>query len=107
MNEVITTRVEDKVLVDINFFTTKEHTDRSTLVRKLIEEALQQRRLEYVLEQYKNNEISLAKAAHAAHISLGKMFFILSERKILLNITPQDVAEDVAAAKKWSMKKRR
>ena len=57
MGETITTRVDDQMAKDIEFFSRTEKLDKSTITRRLLATSLKQKKLNYVLEKYKNGEI--------------------------------------------------
>lgn len=97
MGATITTRVSDEIAQELNFFTRVEHEDTSTLVRKLLATALEEKRLAYALEKYKAGNITLGKAAEIAHTSLREMLLIASKEGIPFQYSLKNLEEDLKA----------
>ena len=69
-------------------------------MRKLLDKALQETKLEYSLDLYKKGRASLWKAAEIAGISLWEIIDIVKERKIPKQYTQEDVQKDIKATLK-------
>ncbi|OYR41955.1 UPF0175 family protein [Halorubrum sp. Eb13] len=66
----ISTRVPDDLEAELEAYLESERLDRSTAVRKLLSEGLDEWRTERALERFANGEVSLAKAADLAGVSV-------------------------------------
>ncbi len=99
MGTTITTRVSDEIARDIEFFGRLENVDRSTITRKMLAMATEERKLEYALEKYKSGEITIGKAAEIAKKDLREMMVIAAKRGITFQYAKADLLKDFAAAK--------
>jgi len=66
----ISTRVPDDLEAELEAYLESERLDRSTAVRKLLSEGLDEWRTERALERFADGEVSLAKAADLAGVSV-------------------------------------
>jgi predicted HTH domain antitoxin len=66
----ISTRVPDDLEAELEEYLESERLDRSTAVRKLLSEGLEAWRTERALERFAGGEVSLAKAADLAGLSV-------------------------------------
>lgn len=98
MDAVITTRIPTAAAQAIQFFTKHEHLDRSTLVRQLLLSALEDKKIEYALQKYKESEITIGKAAELAGVPLRKMMRIASAEGIPFQYSLSDLEKDFKAA---------
>lgn len=98
MGTTITARVSDDVEKDIIFFTKEEHTDKSTFVRKLLTTALEEKKIEFVLQKYKEGEITIGKAAEMAKVPLRKILQIAAKQGIPFQYSVKELLEDFKAA---------
>jgi len=98
MEAIITTRIPAEAAEAIGFFTRQEHLDRSTLVRQLLLSALEEKKIEYALQQYKEGEITIGKAAEVAGVPLRKMMRIASAQGIPFQYSVSDLEKDFKAA---------
>jgi predicted HTH domain antitoxin len=100
MGETVTTRVDDEMARGIDFFAKKEKLDRSTITRRLLARALQEEELDYALEQYKNGDITIGRAAEIAKKSLREIMAIAAKRGIPFQYSLKSLREDAEALKK-------
>lgn len=98
MEAIVTTRVPTDAAEDIKFFTKEEHTDKSAFVRKLLLSALEEKKIEFALQKYKEGEITIGKAAEIAKVPLRKMLKIASERGIPFQYSLRELEKDFKAA---------
>jgi len=59
--------------------------DQSSLIRKLLWKSISREKLEFALNEYLNDKISIGKAAEIAGISIWEMLDELKKRNITLN----------------------
>ncbi len=97
MSKIISTRVSDDILRELEFIEKVEKSDRATVVRKLLEEGIREWKKKYALELYRERKVSLWKAARIAGISLWDMMNLISQHKIPLDYTEEDLREDYKA----------
>lgn len=100
MTEIVSTRVTDNMAKDLEEIEKEEKTDRATVVRKLLAQAIAEWKLERALTLYCDGKISLLKAAKNADLSLWEMMEIVKERKIPLQYAYEDFREDFEKALK-------
>jgi len=74
----------------------EENHDVSTQMRELYERG----RILLAIEKYKKSEASLGKAARIAGVPISKMFDILQEHNVPLNVELDDYLESIEAARK-------
>lgn len=95
MESKITTRVNDEIRQELDRIAESEKLDRSTVVRRLLERAIKDHKLEKALERYRNREISIGKAAEEAEVSLRKILSEAGRRGIHFDYTKESLKEDV------------
>lgn len=76
-----------------------EKMEKSTLIRKILTIGIDEELRKCALELFKDNKVSLAKAAEIADVSIREMMDVLREKKIPLHITAGDIQEDFEAMK--------
>ncbi len=92
----IATRVDEKVERFISDIMNTEGLDKSTTIRKLLEEGINHWRLEKAIDALRSGKATISKAAEIAGISLYEMVDIAREKKIdHIHILKADLEEDV------------
>ncbi|MBS3113926.1 UPF0175 family protein [Candidatus Woesearchaeota archaeon] len=97
MAEGVIARVPNEIKKDIEFFAEVEHTDKSNIIRKLLESAVKQKRLEYALNEYVKRNLSLGKAAELAKMQISDFMEEAAQRHIPINYTKEDLRRDFKA----------
>lgn len=87
---MVAARLPKSLVSDIKKIEDVEQTDRSTLVKEILEANFTEWRREKALEIYKQGGVSLRKASKLAGIHLLRFQKHLWERKIPLNWTPEE-----------------
>ncbi|MHA1794038.1 MAG: UPF0175 family protein [Promethearchaeota archaeon] len=82
MGNVISTRLNEKEIKEINDISKKERIDRSALIRRFILLQLKEYKLKDVGEKYRKGLISLAEAATLAEVSIYEMMEYLQREQI-------------------------
>ena len=100
MAEGVVARVSPEIKKDIEFFAKHEHTDKSSIIRKLLTFAVKHKRLEYALSEYAQRNVSLGRAAELAKMPLADFMAIAAERKIPINYSVESLESDFKAALK-------
>lgn len=98
MGVTITTRVPKEIERRIKIISKIENLDRSTVIRRLLAQAIKEWQIDYVLEQYKQGRITLWKAARDVGLSLREMIALASKKGIPFQYTIEDLREDFRAA---------
>jgi len=100
MTEIVSTRVSEDMAKDIEEIEKEEKADRATVVRKLLEKAIADRKLERAVTLYASGKITLLKASKIAGLSLWDMMEIAKQRKISFQYTYEEFREDFEKALK-------
>jgi predicted HTH domain antitoxin len=90
MTEQLNLRLERSLLKEVEDLAKNENLDRSALVKKILIDGLNQERLNFALQKYLQQTISLERAAEIAKISIHEMIQIVGK----LGITSQFSVED-------------
>lgn len=99
MNGVVTTRIPEEMLDEIDSLSKEKHMDRATFLRNLISKGLSQEKKERTLKLYKGKKISLEKAASILEIDIASMIDIIKEEELHLNYTSEELEEDLRGLK--------
>jgi len=99
MGKTITSRLPDKMVEEIERIAKLENLDRSSVVRRLLNKAIPEWKLEYALKLYQQKEISLGKAAELSSLSIWEMLEKLSQNKIPLNYDLEELKNDLEKVK--------
>jgi predicted HTH domain antitoxin len=101
--QMVGTRLPDKMVRDLKAIEQAEQSDRSTIVRKLLSRAIQEWELEYYSRLYGSRRLTLARAAREAQVSLWEMTDYVKTKKIAAQYDLEDFQRDlktVAAGEK-------
>ncbi len=99
MKTVLTTvRLPKEVVKELDNKAKSEKIDRTTVLRKLLQDALKNSKIEEVTLLYKENKISLSGAAHRAGLYVGEMMEELVRRGVKPDMTLEDYKESLATA---------
>ncbi|MEE9378308.1 MAG: hypothetical protein V3V33_09765 [Candidatus Lokiarchaeia archaeon] len=82
MTDVVSTRLDEKEIEELNQISEKERIDRSSLIRKFLLAQIQEYRLKDVGEKFRKGIVSLAEAAILAKVSIYKMMEYVDREKI-------------------------
>lgn len=100
MGTTITTRVPEDLEKKIEKISVIEHLDKSTVIRRLLSDAVQEWLIDHVLMQYKQGKITIGRAARIVGIPLREMIAISSRKGIPFQYSLDDLKEDFQAAEK-------
>lgn len=73
--------------------------DKSTTIRKALQEGLQELRIRVAVERYQSGAISVNQAARVAGVSLAEWLEIARERNLTHQLSPDDLEADADAAR--------
>ena len=95
---VITTRVPDELAKEVERIAEAEALDKSTTIKRLLIQAVETWKIDYALKLYQDGKISIGKAAETAGVSQWELLDIIAKRKIPIQISKEDIEEDLKAA---------
>jgi len=93
--EAVTARLPRDMLREVERLAKKLKVDRSELIRRLLDFALQQERIEEAVRAYQEGKVTLWKAAEMAGLSLREMMELARVRKIAVSYTIDDLRRDI------------
>lgn len=93
--ESVTARLPREMLEEIEATAERDKVDRSELIRRLLDAALRQRRIEEAVRDYRDGRVTLWRASEAAGLSLREMMEIVKERKVPVPYTLDDLDRDL------------
>jgi predicted HTH domain antitoxin len=99
MGKTLTSRVSDGLYEEIEQIAKIENLDKSSVVRRLLNKAIPEWKLEYALSLYQKGEISIGKAAELSSLSIWAILEKLAERKIPLNYDIKELENDFEKVK--------
>lgn len=83
-------RLDEDLLKEFEELAKQKNLDRSSLVKKILIEGLQQERLSFAIQKYVLKEVSIEKASEIAKMSLHEFILKLSQMGIQSNLTLED-----------------
>ena len=92
MSKLISTRLSEEEIQELNDVAKLENIDRSTLIRKILTEKVKEIRMKKMGELYHNGTISMQEAATAAKVSVYEMMDYLHRNQIRpIEETPEEM----------------
>lgn len=98
--EAVTARLPREMLREVERLAERMKVDRSELIRRLLDSALRERRVEDAVQAYREGRATLWRAAEMASLSLREMMELARERKIPVSYTLDDLRRDVEYVKR-------
>jgi predicted HTH domain antitoxin len=95
MTKTLTTRAPDALVREIEALAREEHLDKSALIRRLLAEALHEKRKEKALEQYRDGKVSIGKAASIARVSIWEFMDLVREKGLHIDYGSEELYEDL------------
>jgi predicted HTH domain antitoxin len=99
MGEVISLRLPDETLKELEKIAKEEAKDKSGVIRELLALGLREKKLEKAIRLYREGRATLWKAARLAGISLWQMMEVMRERKDEAQNGLRELGEDMKALK--------
>ena len=93
--QTIATRLPKAEINEIESFAKGEDLDKSTFVKKLIHQALQEYKIQYAFKLYQERKISLGKAAEVAGLNIWDFIDSLKRHRISLNYSEENLKNDL------------
>jgi len=106
-HDTVSTRLPQEMLKDIEKLAERDRVDRSELIRRLLDSALQQRKVEDALEAYRDGKVTLWRAAESAGVSLREMIELAGAKRIPVPYTLDDLRRDVEHVKRKARREQR
>ncbi len=100
MYENIGARIPKNIRQDIEYVAKEKQTDKSRVIRGLLQEAVKAQIVQIAIEKYAQGQISIGKASEIARVPIADFMVLLANQKVPLNYTVDMLKEDIAAAKK-------
>ena len=69
-SKIVNIRLETKIIEDLDEISKSENADRSTIIRRLLRQAINKTKIENALKHYKEGEMSIEMASEAAGIDI-------------------------------------
>ena len=95
MATTITTRVENKIVKDIDNVASKEAIDRSAVIRRFLIKSIKEWKIQKNLEDYEKGKTSLWHAAEKCDLSLWEMMDEVKTRNITVPYGLNELKEDL------------
>jgi len=95
---IITTRVPEELAKEVERIAQAEALDKSTTVKRLLIKAVEAWKMDHALKLYQEGKISIGKAAEIASVSLWEILDNILKRKIPIQMSREDLKEDLKAA---------
>jgi len=93
--QMVGSRLPADLIRDLELIERVEQSDRSTVVRKLLQRAAQEWKLEHYARQYAEGRVSTAQAAEACNVSLWEMMDYFRQHKVPSQYDLEEWQEDV------------
>ena len=91
MTKQMNLRIDEDLIKEFEELAKHQNLDRSSLVKKILIEGLQQERLNFAIQKYILKEVSIEKATEIAKMSLHEFILKMSQLGIPSNITMEDI----------------
>lgn len=91
----VSARLPDDAVEELDTVAELLDLDRSTVIRKALDEGLHDLRVRMAIERYQTGNVSMNQAARLAGVSLGEWFDIANENNLTSQLTPKDIERDV------------
>jgi predicted HTH domain antitoxin len=93
--ELIASRLSPEMVADLKKLEDVEGIDRSTAVRKLLHAGLREWKLEHSAKLYRENRVTLARAAEDAGVSVREMMEYFRQKKVPMQYDAEDFERDL------------
>ncbi len=92
---LIASRVPPDLVVELQKIEETEHVDRSTAIRRLLYSAVRDWKLEYATKLYRENKVTLGRAAEDAGVSVREMMEHLKQKRVPAQYDLEDFEHDL------------
>ena len=95
MSDIITTRLTGSLNKDLTIVAETEHLDKSTVMRRLLSNAISEWKKEYAIKMYASGKYSTEQAAKFAELSLWSFLDVLKEKKVPITYNIEEFERDI------------
>ncbi len=95
MIETVSVRLDDKLVREVNSIEQELKSDRSEVIRRLLDQAVKEWKLKRAIDLLRKEEVSIGKASEIAGITLYEMIKIADDVGILLGYSEKDLEKDL------------
>ena len=89
-------RVPVVIMNEVENIAKEEQTDKSSIVRKLLDMAIKEWKLKKSSNMYKEKKVTLEKSAELAEVSVRELINYLREKELEIgNLSAKDLADDI------------
>ena len=94
MRKIVSTRLNDDKISELNELAKQEHLDRASLIHKILLDKIIERKMQKMAELYHKGVLSLQEASTAADVSIYGIMDYLEKGKIQ---PPMETVEEMEA----------
>ncbi|MEM2960487.1 MAG: UPF0175 family protein [Candidatus Bathyarchaeia archaeon] len=76
----------------------EEKVDKSTILERALEHYMREWKLRRAVELYRDELVTLSRAAEIAGVSVWEMIDVLAQKKVTLQYSVEDLEEDLKGA---------
>ncbi|MBM3934437.1 MAG: hypothetical protein FJ319_09075 [SAR202 cluster bacterium] len=98
--EMVASRVSSEILEGLRKVEEVEQVDRSTAIRKILYAGLKEWKLEHAAKLYRENVVTMSRAAFEAGVTIWEMMDYLHAKKIPMQYDLEDLEHDLAEIKR-------
>jgi len=94
--KLMNARVPVVIMSEVENIAREEHTDKSSVVRKLLDRAIKDWKLEKASKMYSDKKITLERAAEIAEVPVRDIINYLKEKELEIgNLSAEDLEDDL------------
>ena len=93
----ISLRLPRETLEKLDKLSDREHKDRSTLIRELLDRGIKEKDIEHAVESYRTGQTTGWRSAQLAGTSLWNFYRTLDQRGVPIQYSEHDLEEDLKA----------
>ena len=101
MIETVSVRLDEKLIREVKRIEQELKSDRSEVVRRLLDQAVKEWKLQKALELLRKEQISMWKAAEIAELTIYEILKKAEDAVILIGYTEKDLMKDIKRFKIW------
>ena len=95
MGKTVTSRLPEDMVESINEISDIERLDRSSTIRRLLDDGIKHWKEERAISLFQNEEISLGKAAEMCGLTIWDFLSKIAKKKIPIHYDIEDFEEDL------------
>ncbi len=95
MIETVSVRLDEKLIREVKHIERELKSDRSEVVRRLLDQAVKEWKLQKALELLRKERISMGKAAEMAELTIYEVMKKADDIGILIGYTEKELMKDI------------